>query len=238
MGELPQDVREHGPRAARRAGCPVRGGVALRRGRHGPHAHRPGAPPLKYPAAPHQGDVHVRSSAPRAWATRRRRARERATSSRSRPSPLGGPAFAVRSRARPRKGPFFPHRGAPGAARLTLESHGYVPKDGIWIGGPDEGFRLGIAVLDEAVDRRLEVDDRWNVPRVSRRRVSRRRRSRRRSARARDRGEVEAEPRMAAEPAQHLWVLCGWRSREETWISLPAGTARSMARNRMNSSCR
>ncbi len=32
-------------------------------------------------------------------------------------------------------------------------------EDALWIGGPDEGFRIGIGICDEAVDGELQVDD-------------------------------------------------------------------------------
>ena len=37
---------------------------------------------------------------------------------------------------------------------------GDLAEDGVGIGGPDEGFGLGIVVPDEAVDGSLELDDR------------------------------------------------------------------------------
>ena len=94
--------------------------------------------------------------------------------------------------------------------RQRLNPAGDLAEDGAGIGGPDEGLGLGIVVLDEAVDRGLEVDDRAEhatlepaagepgeegLDRVQ--------------PGAGGRGEVEDEARMTAEPAQHLGVLVG-----------------------------
>ena len=32
-------------------------------------------------------------------------------------------------------------------------------EDALWIGGPDEGFRIGVGLGDEAVDGELQVND-------------------------------------------------------------------------------
>ena len=44
--------------------------------------------------------------------------------------------------------------------------------DGIGVGGPEEGFGIGIGFLQEAVDGGLEIGDALETARLSRRRVS------------------------------------------------------------------
>ena len=46
------------------------------------------------------------------------------------------------------------------SASTRLRPTGDLVEDGVGIGGPDEGFKLGIVILDGALDGSLEVDER------------------------------------------------------------------------------
>ena len=117
--------------------------------------------------------------------------------------------------------------------------------DHIGVGGPDEGFGLGVVLGEVAVDGGLKIDQRMEhaalepalgepgeegLDRVE--------------PGGRGRGEVEGPARMARQLGQHprfregrllgcLWVA---ELSSTTWMSLPAGISRSRRfRNRRNS---
>ena len=83
-------------------------------------------------------------------------------------------------------------------------------ENSVWIGGPDEGFGVGIGFLDEAVDGSLKVDNRaedaaleaasgeFGEEALDRVQPGRR-----------GRGEVEGEARVSGQPGADLGVLVG-----------------------------
>ena len=85
-----------------------------------------------------------------------------------------------------------------------------LAEDDVGIGGPDEGFGLGVVLLDVAIDRGLEVDDRVeHAPFQAASGESGEEGLDRVEPRARGRREVEHDARVAAKPAQHFGVLVG-----------------------------